>query len=122
MNTTNLQTVVDMLKSMPNEKIDLSQWASPCGTVMCVCGEVAHRGLIDGFTLDNDFPLDGVYAVKYDGMCSWPAVCLAFDIDVFTAKFLFSPEGYSKSPCVGDSVLTSDIIKRIETFIKEGKV
>lgn len=116
MNVKNLQIVIDMLKSMPNETIDLSQWASPCGTVMCVCGEVAHRGLIPGFELHNEFPQDGA-SVKYNGMLSWAAVAEVFDFEVHDAKSLFSAHEYQSFFLKFDIVKTSDIIEKLEDFI-----
>lgn len=120
MNVKNLQIVIDMLKSMPNREIDLGQWASPCGTVMCVCGEVAHRGLIPGFELHTEFPQDGA-SVRYDGMASWAAVCKVFDINVYDAKGLFCAYGYSSFLVDQEVVKTSDIIEKLEDFISSAE-
>ncbi len=114
MNIERLQHLITILQNVKPETFDLSTWH--CGTVACAVGHAC----LDPVFLRQGLSLTAVrgsHSLKrpnYGPMAGWEAVELFFGLDQCQAAHLFSISKYDSC-----SVTTQDVIKRIESLIKE---
>ncbi|MEX3914841.1 hypothetical protein AB4Y43_01150 [Paraburkholderia sp. BR10872] len=109
MHVERLQRMVTMLRGLPEEKFDITNW--DCGTAACAVG---HACLNPIFNEQGLWLSDGMPAFQGDE--SWWAVERFFEIDSVQSGHLFYGPDYPN----GDLTTAAEVADRIEAFIAGG--
>jgi hypothetical protein len=107
MHKERLEQMVTMLRGLPPEKFDISDWH--CGTTACAVGHACVSPVFNEQGLELSV-WDGPKFGEFDG---WSAVREFFELNTVDANYLFDMDKYIQGPLT----LAGDVADRIEAFI-----
>ena len=120
MNIQRLQRLIEILKTVPDNKFNINAWQSECGTVACAIGwALLDKDFNDqGFVYNSRNPHDlAAPSIVGKDLSAIESICYFFDIDKKTARNIFYSSGYMHSnPSV------RQVIMKLENLIKKQAV
>lgn len=111
MNKQRLLTLIEKLKTVPEESFNMRYWW--CGTAGCAAGHGCHIPEFKEAGLHISENVSGCQTVRYEDSVSFSALSKFFDIDLGFAIDIFHTYHYY------GEITIKDVIKRIELVIEE---